>query len=141
MPKGKRDYLFKRRGSENFWIKLRSPAGRVERSLGTSDRREAEVLALPLIAQHKAALLAARPRQETKWDPVLAPGACIPRDAWPVLEEHEDPDHVAGLKAAAEWAKDGGRIFATQRELHYLNSEGQTIRPSAEWRPRHILFW
>jgi len=129
MAKGKRDYLFKRRGSENFWIKLRSPAGRVERSLGTSDRREAEILALPLIGQHKAALLAARPRQETKWDPLLTAGGLYTGDALArLLEEDEDPDHLAGLRAASEWAKDGGRIFATQRELHYLNSEGKTIR-------------
>jgi integrase len=141
MPKGKRDYLFKRRGSENFWIKLRSPAGRVERSLGTSDRREAEVLALPLIAQHKAALLAARPRQETKWDPVLAAGGLYTGDALAqLLEEDEDPDHVAGLKAAAEWAQDGGRIFATQRELHYLNSEGQTIRTVPNGGPAIFYF-
>src|SRR5437588_798244 len=57
-------YIFQRSGSNNFWIKLRSRAGRVEKSLGTSDRREAEILALPLIAEHKAALLAARPRLE-----------------------------------------------------------------------------
>src|SRR5271169_1436669 len=55
-------YLFQRPGSENYYVKLRSPAGRVEKSLGTSDRREAEIVALPLIRDHKAALLAARPR-------------------------------------------------------------------------------
>jgi hypothetical protein len=38
-----------------------SPAGRVERSLGTSDRREAEILAGPMITERKRALLAARP--------------------------------------------------------------------------------
>ena len=36
-------YLFQRPGSENFYVKLRSPTGRVEKSLRTSDRREAEV--------------------------------------------------------------------------------------------------
>src|SRR5450756_184709 len=55
-------YLFQRPGSENFYVKLRSPTGRIEKSLGTSDRREAEIAALPLIRDHKAALLAARPR-------------------------------------------------------------------------------
>jgi hypothetical protein len=35
-------YLFKRPGSENWYIKLRSPTGRVEKSLGTSDYREAD---------------------------------------------------------------------------------------------------
>jgi hypothetical protein len=37
-------YLFKRPGSENWYVKLRSPTGRVEESLGTSDYREADAL-------------------------------------------------------------------------------------------------
>lgn len=49
-------YIFQRPGSENWRIKLRSPTGRVEKSLRTVDRREAEILAGPLITAHKAAL-------------------------------------------------------------------------------------
>ena len=34
---------------------------------GTPDRLQAEILALPRIAEHKAKLLEARPRLETTW--------------------------------------------------------------------------
>jgi integrase len=88
-------YLFRRPGSENWYVKLRSPSGRVEKSLGTSDRREAEVIAGPLITAHKAALLAAKPRVEITREPEYEPGL-----------------HT-GL--------DGERIYATATELHYLD--------------------
>jgi integrase len=95
-------YLFQRPGSRNWYVKLRSPGKRVEVSLGTSDRRQAEVLALPKIADHKAALLAARPRVETTW------------------EREYEPGLHTGLN--------GERIFATERELHYLDEGGHPIR-------------
>ena len=95
-------YLFQRPGSENFYVKLRSPTGRVERSLRTSDRREAEVLAGPLVTAHKAALLAARPKVVPTW-----------------LREYEPGLHT-GLNDE--------RIFATATELHYLDEQGCTIR-------------
>jgi integrase len=98
-------YIFQRAGSENFYVKLRSPTGRVEKSLGTSVRREAEVIAGPLVTAHKAALLAARPHVETTWTREYAPGL-----------------HT-GLN--------GERIFATDRELHYLDDDGHTIRTEA----------
>src|ERR1035441_2330771 len=88
-------YLFQRPGSENWYVKLRSPGKRVEVSLGTSDRRQAEVLALPKITDHKAALLAARPRVATTW------------------EREYEPGLHTGLN--------GERIFATDREIHYLD--------------------
>ena len=72
----------------------------VEKSLKTTDRAQAEILALPMIAQHKARLLAARLRLETSWKPQYEPGL------------HVGPD--------------GGRIFATERELHHLDAEGRT---------------
>jgi integrase len=95
-------YLFQRPGSENFYVKLRSPTGRVEKSLGTADRREAEVLAGPLITAHKAALLAARPKVVPTW-----------------IREYEPGLHT-GLNDE--------RIFATATELHYLDEQGHTIR-------------
>jgi integrase len=57
------DYIFEHPQSRNFFVRLRDENGRrfVE-SLGTSDRREAEILAGPKITEHKARLLAARPR-------------------------------------------------------------------------------
>jgi hypothetical protein len=51
----KTDYMFLRPGSRNWHIKLQSPTGRIEKSLGTPDRVQAEILALPTIAEHKAA--------------------------------------------------------------------------------------
>ncbi|MGC2813681.1 MAG: hypothetical protein WA303_25365, partial [Bradyrhizobium sp.] len=56
------DYLFLRGGSRNWQIKLQYPGGeRVEKSLGTPDRAQAEILALPYIQDHKMRLLEARP--------------------------------------------------------------------------------
>jgi integrase len=71
----KTDYLFQRPGGSMWWIKLQSPGKRVEKSLRTSDRKEAEIIALPMIAHHKAALLAARPRFETAWRYEYEPSA------------------------------------------------------------------
>lgn len=103
-------YLFQRPGSDNFWIKLRSPAGRVERSLGTSDRRQAEILALPMIAEHKAALLAARPRLETTWHPQYEPR----------------PQPYPG--------PNGELITATQRELTFYSADGKFLRTEPNGR-------
>jgi hypothetical protein len=56
------DYLFLREGSRNWQLKLQYPGGeRVEKSLGTPDRAQAEILALPYIQDHKIRLLEARP--------------------------------------------------------------------------------
>src|ERR1700742_3832855 len=69
MPRARHgNYLFKRPGSENWYVKLRNPTGRVEKSLGTADYREAEAKAGPLIAAHKAALQAARPHIEATFE-------------------------------------------------------------------------
>ena len=37
-------YLFRRDGSTNWWVRLRSGDQRIEKSLRTSDRRGAEIL-------------------------------------------------------------------------------------------------
>jgi integrase len=107
-------YIFQRPGSENWWVKLRSATGRVEKSLRTVDRREAEILALPLIAQHKAALLAARPRVETTWQHKLEPGR----------------KHVA---------PDGGEILATDKELFYVGHNGAIIKTEPNGGPAFQL--
>jgi integrase len=105
----KTDYLFLRPGSQNWHIKLQSPTGRVEKSLRTSDRQRAEILALPMIAEHKAALLAARPRLEPTWVPKYQPGL------------HVGPD--------------GGQLFATERELHHLDANGAVVRSEQNGGP------
>ena len=88
----------------DWWIKLRNPAGRTEKSLGTADKKEAELAALPLIAAHKAALLAAKPRVETVWTREFEPGL-----------------HV-GLN--------GEKIYATLDQLHFLDEVPMRIEPN-----------
>jgi integrase len=93
--KRKIDHIFQRSPGGNWYIRLQGgPAGRIEYSLGTSDREQAIILALPLIAQHKAALRAARPRVE------LGPWI---------------PDHPLGVQDI-----DGRQVFCTERELRDL---------------------
>jgi integrase len=66
---------------------------------------QAEILALPMIAEHKVKLLEARPRLETTWKHEYEPG-----------REHIGPD--------------GERIIAADRELIHLDSEGRITRHS-----------
>lgn len=110
----KSKYLFLRPGSQNWHVKLQSPTGRIEKSLRTPDRRQAEVLALPLIAAHKAELFEARPRIEVAWQHEYRPG-----------REH------AGA--------DGQRIIATDQELIYLNGQGDITGRAPNGRPGHQL--
>jgi hypothetical protein len=110
MAKGKADFIFQRKESNNWSIKLRSGGQRIERSLGTRDRRQAEVLALPMIADHKARLLEARARIEPTWRHELEPGR----------------EHVGS---------DCERIFATDRELYHLDAQGVTIRTAPNGGP------
>jgi integrase len=106
MPKTtrKNDYIRLRPGSSNWTIRLQYPDGRdVVRSLGTPDRRQAEIMAGPMITAHKAALLAARPRLVASWQHAYEPG-----------REHVAPD--------------GGRILATDRELFHIGHNGAITR-------------
>ena len=73
------------------------PPERIEELLGTPDRLQAEILALPRIAEHKAKLLEARPRLETTWQ----------------HRYEQDREHVGA---------DGQRIIATGCELIHLDS-------------------
>jgi integrase len=110
----KTDYLFLRPGSQNWHVKLQSPGHRVEKSLGTPDRRQAELLALPMIAEHKAKLLEARPRLEITWQHQYEPG-----------REHVGPD--------------GRRIIAMERELIHLDANGLITGRTANGGPAHQL--
>ncbi len=89
-------YIFKRQGSDNWYLRLQPPGQRaIERSLGTSDVRAAEIAAMPLIRQHKQLMYA---RRLTR----------LPRvsDAWvPTYEQ-------LGLQTI-----DGKQVFVTEREL------------------------
>ncbi len=111
-------YLMKRNGSRNWRIRLQYPGEPVfEKSLGTRDEKEAEIIALrdhgDKIAAHKAKLLAARPRIELAWRHEYEPGL------------HASPD--------------GGHIFATDRELHFLDPQGVTIRTTPNGEREHRI--
>ena len=98
MPK----YLFLRPDSRNWHIRFRYPNKVIEKSLGTPDRRQAEILALPLIAQHKAKLLESRPHL------VMRPFT---------------------LKPGEYTTENGERVIATERDLIYLDrNSGALIR-------------
>ena len=84
MPRGGH-YLFKRRGSQNWWIRFQYPdhlspdPKKVEMSLGTPDRTEAEIKALPLIHGHKQKVLVRRALKEGRlrlgeFEPNYEPG-------------------------------------------------------------------
>jgi integrase len=100
------DYLFLRDGSRNWHIKLQFPGGRIEKSLGTPDRAQAEILALPYIEEHKKKLLEARPGIKITWQHQYEPG-----------QEHVTPG--------------GERVIADDRELIFLNHNGSIVRKEA----------
>ncbi len=97
----RRDYLLQRPGSQNWRLRLQLDGKAVEHSLHTPDRALAEVRAASLIAEHKLKLLERRPALTSVWVPELAPGL-----------------HVVN----------GEQIFATNRELNYLNASGAVTR-------------
>src|SRR6266404_5325680 len=105
----KRDYLFRRPGSQNWWIKLQAPSN-IEKSLGTPDRAQADVMALPMIGEHKRRLLEARPGIQVAWRHRFTPGQ----------------EHVT---------EDGERVVARDRELIFLNHNGGIAReePNGEF--------
>ena len=114
MPKSARkvDYLYRRKGSANWWLRLQFDGRDSGRSLGTPIRKEAEILALPIIAEHKAeaALLATRPRIEPTWRHELEPG-----------REYVGPD--------------GTRIVATEKELIHIGHNGAIFRTESNGAP------
>jgi integrase len=111
-------YLFRRSGSVHWWIRLRSGGKRVEKSLGTSDRLQAELAAAEVIGEHKARLLAARPHLVTVWQHKLEPG-----------RKHVDAD--------------GSEIIATDRELLYVGDDGAITWSEANggWSQRAVALF
>ena len=100
----KRDYLFKRDGSQYWHVRFQMNGRSVAKSLKTTDKSEAEILALPFIREHKARLMAARPRwSEATWTPRYQPNKMHTLD-------------------------DGSRFLATERELHHLDADGNVVR-------------
>jgi integrase len=107
VPRKNPCYLFRYPDSANWYIRLQFPGHRFEKSLGTADDREAAILAMPYIAEHKTKLLAARPRVETAWQCELEPGL------------HDTDD---------------GKVMATERELLHLDAAGKIVRRTPNGR-------
>jgi hypothetical protein len=115
----KADYLFQRPGSQNWHIKLQYTGAlaekmghkKLEKSLGTPDRAEAEILAMPMIEQHKRALLEQQRAQDF---PVS------------VSERRYEPGRE-------HKGSDGARIIATADDLIYLDANGTILRTEKNW--------
>jgi len=72
-------YLFKRKGSDNWYVRLQPPGQKaVEKSLGTSDLKLAEITAMPMIRDYKKLMYQRRltrlPQLTSQWLPAHAPG-------------------------------------------------------------------
>jgi hypothetical protein len=98
-------YLFLRPGSRNWHVKPQSPSKRVERSLGTPDRAQAEILALPMIAEHKVKLLEARPRLETTWQHEYEPGRPVCPNFGGLHSEPVSPHHAVNSASTMRRAR------------------------------------
>lgn len=98
-------YLFKRSGSDNWYVRLQPPGQKlVERSLGTSDLKAAELAATDVIKQHKAFMYQRRQARVAR----VVHGPWI----------HE---HPPGLHTLPE----GGHVLATETALTFTDSEGK----------------
>ena len=119
--KRKISYLFLRPDSQNWHVRLQSPGGRIEKSLGTPDRAQAEILSLPYIQQHKMRLLEAKPGQVAwRWRPPFTFG--------------EGAQDYAAQVEALGFVTPFKQITVDGRELIILNS-GAVVRkePNGEF--------
>jgi integrase len=106
-------YLFKRSGSDNYYLRLQPPGRKViERSLGTPDLKLAEIAAMPLIREHKTFMYQRRPTVTPFWDRAYEPGLRV---------------------------IDGEQVIATDRELQYLDASGNVIRREPNGGPAELL--
>ena len=106
-------YLFKRKGSDNYYIRLQPPGQKiVEKSLGTSDLKLAEIAAMPLIREHKTFMYARRPKVTPFWHRAYEPGLRV---------------------------IDGEQVIATDRELQFLDDGGNVIRREPNGGPAELL--
>ncbi len=118
-------YLFKRPGSQNWWLKLqytgplREKVGAAKRqiSLGTPDRHEAELKAQDYIKQHKQLLFLARQARAFR-QPKPAP-------------KYETGEHHL---------PDGGRVIATPDSLIYLDAKGIFVKQEPNTTQAEITF-
>jgi hypothetical protein len=107
------DYLYQRKGSANWWLRLQIPpelqemlgAKKIEKSVGTSDRAQAEIKAANDIVLHKMRLVWLRAKKAGRASEL-------------VQREYEPGEHTLS---------DGNRIFATEDTIHILGPDGKII--------------
>jgi integrase len=141
-------YLYQRKGSQNWYLRLQYPTetirsaaasllGRevgpkIEKSLHTMDRREAEVLAGPEILEHKRFLLAVshmmNPRQK-RWlsaeDQAVIEAAYQTPLRRKIVFDPVQPLHPPGTTVRND---DGSMIIATANDLIHLDAQGNQIK-------------
>ena len=106
-------YLFKRKGSDNYYVRLQPPGQKVvEKSLGTSDLKLAEIAAMPLIREHKTFMYQRRPTVTPFWHRAYEPGLRI---------------------------IDGEQVIVTERELQFINASGNVVRREPNGGPAELL--
>src|SRR5438309_1952965 len=117
-------YLFKRRGSQNWWVRFQYPnriqphPRKVEISLRTPDRTEAEIKALPMIHAHRAQLLVRRAALEGRMR--VGKGG---------LQYEPGREHHT---------VEGERLLAVGDQLFFLDESGQIVRTE---RNAQIYLW
>jgi hypothetical protein len=129
--RGPRDYLYKRSGPDNWWIKFQYPdtiqqaatlvLGRIAKkeeavSLGTPCRKTAEVNAQPLILRHKQILIvhAALADRHRKWGNIVVRPLMAPTDT-----KVMNPD--------------GSSVIATATDVVHIGTDGNIrIEPNLE---------
>ncbi|CAX25029.1 putative integrase [Methylorubrum extorquens DM4] len=134
MPKSV-GYLYKKRDSTNWWIKLQYPAstGRpmVRKSLGTADRIEAEIIALPMIQQHKRDLYFLRQNVTRK----LQVGAV--RTRYPLGDSTlADGTKVFATQMTAVLIRDGVLVAQEDNFLLDLTDVTRTFDPEEAAKPK-----
>jgi len=120
------DYLFKRKGSQNWWIrfqytgKFRTLRGvsKVEFSLGTSNREEAEIKALDHISEHKRLMFTIK-------------GFVNSEVTSKYLEYEPNRLHPT---------PDGGSIYAHEKTISVFNSSGVLVREEPNRRMVAVRF-
>ncbi|MGN6097082.1 MAG: hypothetical protein ACTHP8_12685, partial [Bosea sp. (in: a-proteobacteria)] len=141
-------YLYQRKGSQNWYLRLQYPndtirsaaasllgrevGKKVEKSLHTMDRRQAEVLAGPDILEHKRFLLAVSQMLNPTAQRRLTPDDQAALDAamWTPLRQKIVVDLAEPLHAPGSTIRndDGSMIIATAADLIHLDSTGKQIK-------------
>ena len=93
-----RDHIFQRPGSKFWAVRIQQNGKSKIKSLKTTDKQEAIILARPYVDEHQRRLLAARPRIETGIERAMTPG------------KYEQPD--------------GSLIVAGETEITYIGKDG-----------------